>query len=177
MEVFIDEIGSEIINYGFYEVMDFHGRKEITEDLKSVPNFECKFHDLIPDDLDKTEWNLEIWKIFADWIIYEGTGVIIAGYNRASYYSTFFEINIHCNDNGKLLYEEVDSRVDWKEPFIKVFAIKKETYAFLTGVNEDFEVNIMGIIEEFNKEFLIELEKQLKDKFNERDIKKNYFHM
>lgn len=173
VDVFIDEIGIEINNYGFDEVMAFHDQKEITEDLKSVHNFDHKFHNLIPNDLNKTEWNIEIWKIFSDWIDYEGTGAIITGYNSDSYYPTFFEINIHCNDNGKLVYEEVDSRVDWEDPFIKVFAIKKEAYSFLTGVNEDFEGNVKGFIEESHQQFINKLEKQLKkNNFTSEHIEK-----
>lgn len=161
VDLFRDEIESEIKDYGFEEMINFHGRKDPATHIKSISDFDSKFHDLIPADIDKTEWNLEMWKIFEDWLSYEGTGVIIAGYNSDSYYPTFFEINIHCNDYGKLMYEEVDSRVNWEEPFIKVFAIKDEAYAFLTGINEDFEGNVKETIKKLDTEFIHNLKKQL----------------
>lgn len=117
---------------------------------------------MIPDDWDKKKWNLEIWEIFWYWMSYEGTGIIITGYNRDSYYPSFFEINIHCNDNGKLVYEEVDSRVNWTEPFIKIFAIKQEAYAFLTGVNEDFEEDIEDFIYDLDSELLNDFKQHLR---------------
>ncbi|WP_298521300.1 hypothetical protein [uncultured Methanobrevibacter sp.] len=71
------------------------------------------------------------------------------------------------------MYEEVDSRVDWEDPFIKVFAIKKEAYSFLTGVNEDFEGNVKGFIEESHQQFINKLEKQLKkNNFTSEHIEK-----
>ena len=161
VDLFREEIEIEIQDYGFDEVINFHGRKEVGAYLKSISDFNSKFYDLIPADMDKTEWNFEMWRIFSDWLSYEGTGVIITGYNSYSYYPTFFEINIHCNDDGTLMYEEVDSRVDWEEPFIKVFAIKEEAYAFLTGVNEEFEGNVKETIEKLDTEFIHHLKNQL----------------
>lgn len=173
LNIFKEEIRTEIESYGFEDVMKFYGRKSINSSIKNKIGLENEFDDMIPDNWDKNKWNLEIWEIFWYWMSYEGTNIIITGYNNDSYYPSFFEINIHCNDNGKLVYEEVDSRVNWIEPFIKIFAIKQEAYAFLTGVNEEFEEDIKNFIGNLESELINEMKQHLrKNNFKKEKIEK-----
>lgn len=162
LDLFKCELGNQIADYGFEEAVNYP-KQDIPDYIKNRSSFDVEFHNLIPDGFDKARWNLEIWRIFSDWLRYEGTGIIIAGYNIDSYYPTFFEINIHCNDNGKIIYEELDCRINLEEAFIKVFAINEEAYAFLTGVGDKFEYRIREIINKSNNTFKIDFEKRLED--------------
>ena len=95
--------------------------------------------------------------------------MIFAGFNAGEFYPTFFEINLHCNDNGKIIYEEVDFEINTKEPLIKVFAINEEAYTFITGVNNGFEEFIEYYLEKSNRTFIHEF----KEKLNEEKLDSN----
>ena len=64
--------------------------------------------------------------MFCHELSFEGTGVIFAGFDIGHDFPSFFEINIHCNNHGEIVYEEVDSRVNCQNPYLKVFAINEE---------------------------------------------------
>ncbi|WP_298523533.1 hypothetical protein [uncultured Methanobrevibacter sp.] len=110
-----------------------------------------EFHDIIPDGKNKEEYNQIIWEIFSNNFQYEGTGIIIAGFNLKSHYPSFVEITIYCNDEGEIIHEEIDSAVDCSEPFLKVFAINEEAYTFITGVNSEFIDFILQYIDDANE--------------------------
>ncbi|MBQ8017006.1 MAG: hypothetical protein IJ258_02765 [Methanobrevibacter sp.] len=82
---------------------------------------------------------------------FEVTGIVIVGYNYQSHYPSFFEIELYYNENGKIIHEVIDSVIDSKEPIVKVFAINEEAYAFITGVNEDFNEFILRYILDANE--------------------------
>lgn len=145
----------------FTKIINSYERKNIIKYVKKRDTFDEEFYELIPKESNKDKLNLEIWKIFSAWFDYEGSGIIFAGYNLNSYWPTFFEINIKCNDNGNLIYREIDSKINCRETFIKIFAIKEEAYAFLTGINEDIEENIKWFIYESNEKFICKLEQEL----------------
>ena len=124
------ELSEEISEYGFDETLGYYRQKELLEYIKNYKNFSDEFFDLIPKDMDKSKYNLEIWKIFSRQLSFECTGIIFAGFDIDNFYPSFFEINVHCNDNGEIIYDEVDSRVNCRKPLIKVFAINEEAYTF-----------------------------------------------
>ena len=99
--------------------------------------------------------------------------MIFVGFDEKNYYPSFFEINIFCNDHGKLIYEEVDSRENSREPMIKVFAINEEAYSFITGVSSKFENELIEYIEESNVNILNNIRWSLEnEKIDEKTINK-----
>ena len=143
----------------------------MAEYVKDYKNFSNEFFDIIPDDKDKTHYNHEIWKIFSNYLLFEGTGVVFAGFDMDNFYPSYFEINIHFNNNGDIIYDEVDSKTNCKEPVIKVFAINEEAYAFLTGVSSDFEEHINRHLKYFKDDFLVEFRENLTGKnYDSKDI-------
>ena len=173
LDDFKNELIEEIAEYGFLETLDYYKQEELSSDLKSFKNFSNEFFDIIPDDVDKDKYNLEIWKIFSRQLSYEGTGIIFAGFDKYNFYPTFFEINLHCNDYGKIIYDEVDSSINSEKPIIKVFAINEEAYAFITGVSEDFEEYIEEYIRFSNNDFIKIFKEKLTDKdYSDEEVEK-----
>lgn len=118
--------------------------------VENYPDFDDEFFDIIPEDRNKQEFNLIIWEIFCYELSFDGTGVIFAGFDIDNDFPSFFEINIHCNDNGEVIYGEVDSKINCEVPYLKVFAINEEAYAFITGVNSNFEIFLKDYIDDSN---------------------------
>lgn len=135
---FKDMIMIEIEEYGFDKVISTKNRKEIYPFVKNYSKFNDEFIDIIPKDKDFHKFSKILWEIFCFELRYEGTGIIIAGNNIDSPYPTFFEINIHCNTNEKVIYEEIESKIDFNDTIIRIYAMNEEGYAFFTGVNEEF---------------------------------------
>ena len=158
---FKKELHEEISKFGFDKVINYYKQKELKDYVKKYKNFSDEFFDLIPDDKDKTKYNMEIWKIFSYQFSFEGTGMIIAGFDEENYYPSYFEINLHCNDNGKIIYDDVDSGINCEEPIIKTFAMNDEACTFLTGVSDDFEEYLKSHIKFFIDDFLVSYKEKL----------------
>ncbi len=151
LEYFKDDMISKIDAEGFDNVISNARRKEILPFVEEYPGFPDEFVDIIPEDRDKQEFNLIIWEIFCHELSFEGTGVIFAGFDIGHDFPSFFEINIHCNNHGEIVYEEVDSAVNCENPYLKVFAINEEAYTFITGVNSNFEIFLKDYIDDSNQ--------------------------
>lgn len=154
---FKEDLKFEFEDYGFEKTIKLKHRKEIPSFVKEFSKFDNEFHDIIPEGENKEEYNKILWEIFSHGLQYEGTGIVIAGFNLKSHYPSFVEINIYCNDGGKIIYEEIDSTVDCKEPFIKVFAVNEEAYTFITGVSGDFIQYILEYIDDANESIITNL--------------------
>lgn len=128
----------EIHNNGFENALSSKKRSSVKEYLRNYSNFYNEFNELIPPAYDNEKYTEMLWEIFSEELKYEGTGIIIAGYNLKSNKHSFVEINVHCNDNGTIIYDEVDSAIDSEESKLKIFAINNEGYTYITGVNEEF---------------------------------------
>ena len=157
----VDKIDSD----GFDSVIADARRKEVVSFVENYHAFDYEFFDIIPDDKDKSEYNLIIWEIFCHELSFEGTGIVFAGFDIDNDFPSFFEINIHCNNNGEIIYEEVDSRVNSKDPYLKVFAINEEAYTFITGVNSNFEEYLKEYVKVSN-EIIIENIRNILEKEN-----------
>ena len=120
LDDFKNELLEGISECGFLKALDYYKEKEVSADLKSYKNFSKEFFDIIPEDMDKEKYNLEIWKIFSYYLFSKGTSMIFAGYDIENIYPSYFEINLYCNDCGRIIYEEVDSKINCKDPIIKV---------------------------------------------------------
>ena len=171
LEYFKDDLISKIDAEGFDNVIANARRKEMLPFVEEYPGFPDEFVDIIPEDWDKQEFNLVIWEMFCHDLSFEGTGVIFAGFDIGHDFPSFFEINIHCNNHGEIVYEEVDSRVNCQNPYLKVFAINEEAYTFITGVNSNFEEDLKKYIDDSN-ELIIKDIRNLLEKENIDDIDK-----
>ena len=166
---FKEDLKAEFDDYGFEKTINIKLRKELLSFVKKFPNLGNEFNDIIPDGKDKEKFNRLIWEIFYN-MQYEGTRIIIAGFNLNSHYPSFIEINLYCNDDGKIIYEEIGSGMDCREPFIKVFAINEEAYTFITGVNQEFIEYILKYINNANDSIISNLKWNLeKEKIENED--------
>lgn len=150
---FKEDLISKIDSNGFEEVIGNARRKKVLPFIKDYSNFSGEFLDIIPDDVDKQEVNHIIWEMFCHELSFDGTGVIFAGFDIGHDFPSFFEINIHCNNHGEIVYEEVDSRVNCHNPYLKVFAINEEAYTFITGVNSNFEEDLKEYFFDLNHQY------------------------
>ncbi|MBQ9161534.1 MAG: hypothetical protein IJ122_09510 [Methanobrevibacter sp.] len=172
LDSFKENIAEEINEYGFKDVISYKKRKELLPFIEEYENFDREFFDIITE-ADKRKYNQILWEIFSYELSFEGSGIIFAGFDEKHYYPSFFEINIFCNDNGKLIYEEVDSKENSRDPIIKVFAINEEAYTFITGVSSEFENELIEFIEESNVNIMNNINWYLKnEKFDEKTIEK-----
>ena len=162
LKTFKEDLKLEFEDYGFEKTISLKHRREIPSFVKEFSNLDNEFHDIIPDGENKEEFNRIIWEIFSYNLQYEGTGIVMAGFNLKSHYPSFLELNIYCNDGGKIIYEVLDSAIDCRKPFIKVFAINEEAYAFITGVSEDFIQYILEYVGDANESLITNLKWSLK---------------
>lgn len=161
----------EIDSYGFDEVIGNARRRKIPPFVRKYSDFDSEFHDIIPEYNDKEDYNLIFWEMFSYSLLFEGTGIVFSGFDIVHDFPSFFEINIHCNDNSEIIYEEVDSRINCEDPYLKVFAINEEAYAFITGVNSNFEEDLKEYVKVSNEGIIHDIKKLLERK-NISDVDK-----
>lgn len=131
---------------GFERAINNKSSKKIPDFVKKFSSYNNEFYSIIPQNYDKKTYNSKIWRIFSNELTYEGTGIIIAGFDKNHHYPTFFVLNLYCNDAGKIIYEEIESVINCENPLIRVFAMNEEAYSFISGVSDDFEISIKNFI-------------------------------
>lgn len=161
VENFKENLIEEIDEKGFEKTIETRKKKKIYSFLKEYYNFKNEFKKIIPKNMDSEKYSKILWEIFSYELKFEGTGVIISGHNIDSPYPSFFEMNIHCNGRN-MLYEELESKIDFEETTIRVYAINEEGYSFFTGVNDEFIEFIGNYISKTNKNIIINLKSKLK---------------
>ena len=161
---FKETIFLEIEEYGFNKVISTKQRKEIYPFIKKYSKFNFEFNDIIPETEDREKYREILWEIFSYELRFAGTGIIIAGHNINSPYPSFFELNIHCNNENGIIFEEIESKIDFEDTIIRIYAMNDEGYAFFTGVNEEFIEYITKYINETNEEIVQKLNLHLKKK-------------
>lgn len=161
---FKDRLYNLIEEDGFKNAVNSKPLKEVPEFLKKYHNFDNEFHDLIPEGLDKKTYNLRIWRMFSYELDFEGTEVIIAGFDKKNHYGSLSVFNIYCNDNGQIISRDIETIENCQDPFIRVYAMNEEAYAFITGISYDFENYIMNHVDNTNKEIIHYMEYYLNKK-------------
>jgi hypothetical protein len=154
LKSFKQDLILEITQTGFDNVLLEKQRKVIFPFFKKYSNYHDEFSDIIPNDKDNGEYTKILWEIFSFELQFEAVGIVLAGFNLKSHYQSFFEIEIYFNDNGRIIYEVVDSAIDSKRPIVKVFAINEEAYTFITGVNDEFIDFILNYISDANESII-----------------------
>lgn len=157
---------SEIDEFGFFNIIDERRKKDICPFIKEYSNYDNEFDDIIPEDADKDECLEILWQIFSFDLQNDVTGIVLAGFDLKNHYPSFFEIEIYFNNNGKMIYEIVDSAANSKKPIVKVFAINEEAYTFITGVNDEFVEFILKYVADANNSII----ENLKWDFKEENI-------
>lgn len=162
LESFKIRLSQSIQENGFKYAINTAPFNIMPDFVKNYSNFDTEFDDLIPDGYDKKECSLKIWRIFAYYLNFEGSQIILAGYDKTHHFGSLFVFNIYCNDNGKIILTEIESIENCDEPYIRIFAINEEAYAFITGVSNDFEDYIKSHINDTNGEIIRNMELYLK---------------
>ena len=154
---------SEIDEFGFFNIIEERRKKDICPFIKEYSDYDNEFDDIIPEDADKDEYLEILWQIFSFDLQNDVTGIVLAGFDLKNHYPSFFEIEIYFNNNGKMIYEIVDSAANSKKPIVKVFAINEEAYTFITGVNDEFIEFILKYVADANQSivdsFKLDIEK------------------
>ena len=167
---FKETISLEIEEYGFNKVISTKKRKEIYPFIKKYSKFNFEFNNIIPETEDREKYREILWEIFSYELRFAGTGIIIAGHNINSPYPSFFELNIHCNNENGIIFEEIESKIDFEDTIIRIYAMNDEGYAFFTGVNEEFIEYITKYINETNEEIVQKFKSTLeKEKITSKD--------
>ena len=159
---FKEELKEDIKENGFTKTVKTRNKIKVKTFLKSYKNFDSEFDDIIPQDKNKKYYTKRLWEIFSYELQFEGTEIIILGYDIQHHYPTFYEFNIYCNDNGKVLYEMIDYRENSNKAYCKFFAINDEAYTFITGVNEEFIDFIIDYIEKRNDFIVTIIQSEIK---------------
>lgn len=68
-----------------------------------------------------------------------------------------------------MIFEEIESKIDFEDTIIRIYAMNEEGYAFFTGVNEEFITFIQGYHAKTNARIL----QKLKWKFKKENIPNN----
>ena len=161
---FKDRLLDLIEENGFKNAINSKTFKEIPEFLKKYHNFNAEFHDLIPEYLNKKTYNLKIWQIFSYELDFEGTEVILAGFDKRNHYGSLSVFNIYCNNNGQIISKDIETIENCQEAFIRVYAMNEEAYTFITGISDDFENHIINYVDDTNEEIINNMEWYLTDK-------------
>ena len=159
---FKESLSIEIEENGFSKIISAKKRKEIYPFIRKYPNFHDEFCDMIPKNKDKEKYNEILWEMFCYELRYAGTGIIIAGYNADSPYPSFFELNLHCNNEKEIICEEIESKIDFEETLIHVYAMNEEGYTFITGANAEFIEFLNSYLQKTNSRILLKLKWKLK---------------
>jgi len=77
-------MANDIHNNGFENALSSKKRIPIKEYIKNYSNYTYEFFELIPPGKDEEKYNETLWEMFSYELDYEGTGIIIAGYNLKS---------------------------------------------------------------------------------------------
>jgi len=162
IEGFKEKLTESIAENGFENAINQSSKDFIPDFIKNYSNFYNEFDELIPETYDRNEYALKIWRIFSHELNFEGSGIIIAGFDKNSHYPSLFVFNIYCNDEGRLIFKEIESRINCEEPLIRVYAMNEEAYSFLTGVSEEFEYSIKNFVKSSNNELIKNMESYLK---------------
>ena len=160
---FKDRLYDLIEEAGFKNAVNSKSLKEVPEFLKKYHNFDKEFHDIIPEGFDKKTYNLKIWRMFSYELDFEGTEVILAGFDKKNHYGSLSVFNIYCNDRGKIISRDIETIENCPDPFIRVYAMNEEAYAFITGISDDFENHIINYVDDTNEEIINHMEWYLTD--------------
>lgn len=167
---FKEDLKVEIVENSFDNVIETRRKRRTYPFIKKYSSFNDEFEDMIPENKDKEKYTELLWQMFSWNLKYEGTGVIISGHNINSPYPSYFEINAHCNDPDGIIYEELESKIDFEDTLIRIYAINEEGYAFFTGVHDEFIDFISKYINETNEVIVHRLKSKLKEeKINTHD--------
>lgn len=158
---FKERLVLELEDESFDNIISYRKRKQIYPFIKKYPNYNEEFNDIIPEGQDIEYYNKILWEIFCYDFRYFGTGIILAGYNINSPYPSFFELNIHCNDESGIICEEIESKIDFEETIIRIYAMNEEGYTFITGVNTEFIEFINDYLNNTNSRILLKLKWEL----------------
>lgn len=151
---FKNNITKSIQENGFENAIKSKTKSPIPDFIKDYSNFNEEFSDMIPANYNKRECNFKLWQIFSHFLSYEGSGIIIAGFDRNNHYPSIHVFNLYCNDCGKIIYQNIETIENSKEPLIRIYAINEEAYAFITGINDEFEDYIKQYIDNSNEHVL-----------------------
>lgn len=169
VEDFKETLSLEIEEEEFNKVISTKRRKEIYPFIKKYSKFDSEFDEIIPENKYREKYRKILWEIFSYELRYAGTGIIIAGHDINSPYPSFFELNIHCNDEDRVIFEEIESKIDFEDTIIRIYAMNEEGYTFFTGVNEEFIDFIHGYFTKTNARVI----QKLKWKFKKENIPNN----
>lgn len=164
LESFKIRMMDSIDEVGFENTIDSRKLQKIPDFIKNYSSFDSEFYEIIPEEYDKRNYNLKIWEIFSYELNFEGTEIILAGFNENHHYGSLFVFNIYYNSQDGLIWKEVETIINCPDAFIRVYAMNEEAYTFITGVSSDFEDHITSYVNDTHEEILHNMEWYLKER-------------
>lgn len=177
LENFKEELDQQKNIYGeqeFYHFIESFSNFEIFESLKDAfesEKYTKKFEKVIKK-YGEGEINLNnLKKCFCSYMLNISTGVVIAGFNKEDMFPSFISFNIIGNINDKILYYDMDTKLNYPKPLILPFAQTDVISTYLSGIDENIEDQIIQKFTNLIETYIFEIynTKNLKnlDKINE----------
>ena len=160
----INEFKKEIKKEPLDKIIEIYEKRKIPKFLQKLPAFKTEFRDIIPPNAEFNEVNETLWEMFSWYLSYEGSNLIFSGSSNGNYYPSLFEVNIHCNDSGNLIYENIEEHEYCRKPFFKVFAQNREAYTYITGIDDELLEFIKIYIKEYDNEIVNDFKNYLINK-------------
>ena len=108
---------------------------------------DISFNDIVPDEIQDDDYeNEELLKIFSYYLSYQGTGVVIAGFDNDSNRPSFIHLGLMVNNGGDIEYEILDYEKDFEKSCIISFAQDDEINTFIYGIDSELEDSIVNYI-------------------------------
>lgn len=129
----------------FYQFIETFSNAEIFEFLKDIfetEKYNEKFKEIIKE-YDESKINLNnLKKCFCSYIFNISTGILIAGFNKEDMFPSYVSFNIIANVNNTLLYQNMDTKLNYSGTLIIPFAQTDVIETYLSGIDANLEDEI-----------------------------------
>ena len=163
LENFKEELNHQKNRYNekeFYQFIESFSNVEIFESLKNAFESEKyirKFKNLTKE-YEKSEINLNnLKKCFCSYMTNISTGIVIAGFNKEDMFPSCVSFNIIGNVNDKILYCDIDTKLNYSRPLILPFAQTDVISTYLLGIDENIENQIIQKFTKLNETYSLSI--------------------
>ena len=174
LDSFKDYIQQEIGNGDDIELISF--LESMVDDLplfikeyeKNLDDFDYYFKKLIPSNVDANHLIILSFlkKIFLQYFVDSGTGIVIVGFNKKDFHSSRISFNMYFNHNSHIEISDYEESINFKG--VEIFPVAQsdviETFVF--GIDPLVEISIFNLFINFHNKCLNELRKDINSNTN-----------
>lgn len=166
LSLFKELLFDMISNTNQNEFNNFLKQYENDEILSILKNYD--FNDLVKDISYDVDINL-LKKCFSRELLYNSSGVVIAGFNQEDMYPSYVSFNLFFNNDGKIYYIDSVSALNFSKGLILPFAQTDVVDMFLSGIDNSFKEILIIYFNNFIKNYLNILENKF-IQYNDSDL-------